>query len=200
MFKLRENRLVLLYLPNPIYSDDTSVVTVTIIDENGVPVVPATAMTVDLILSGTGFLSEDSLEFNNVSVRTTNYTPLLSTEGIITITATGASFTGSIDISVELKLEADHIELNADPFNIPADEGNSSSTITATIKNSEGITVHNYNEDVTFSIISGGGTLSVIDGVVTCLLLFNFIQEAYQVHVKFKQKTVRYLYLQQQSM
>ena len=152
--------------PNPIYSDDTSTVTVTIVDENGVPVIPTTTITIGLSVSE-GNLSDSSLEFNNVSIRTTNYAPFLSTEGMVTITATGA-FTGSIDISVELKLEADHIELNANPTSIPADGGNSSSTITATIKNFEGITVHNYNGDVTFSILTGGGDLSVVGGVVSC--------------------------------
>jgi prepilin-type N-terminal cleavage/methylation domain-containing protein len=163
--------------PNPMYSDDTSKVTVTIVDENGVPVIPATAMTVDLTVSGSGFLSFYSLGFNNVSVRTTNYTPLLSTKGIVTITATGGSFTESIDISVELKLDADHIELNANPSSIPADGGISTSTITATIKNLEGITVHNYNGDVTFSILNTiGGTLSgpnpvtCVNGVATIKL------------------------------
>ncbi|MCJ7449701.1 MAG: hypothetical protein MUO72_18660, partial [Bacteroidales bacterium] len=148
--------------PNPMYSDDISEVTVTIVDENGVPVIPTTIMTVGLTVSGSGFLSVYSLEFNNVSVRTTNYTPLLSTEGMVTITATGGSFTERIDISVELKLEADHIELNANLPNIPADGGISTSTITATIKNSEGITVHNFDGDVTFSILTAiGGTFSI---------------------------------------
>jgi len=152
---------------NPMYSDDTSEVTVTVVDENGVPVIPTAAMTIELATSE-GILSDYSLIFDDESSLSTIYTPILTTEGVVIITATGA-FTGSINISVELKLVADRIILNAEPFNIPADGGDSYSTITATIKSSKGITVHNYNEDVTFSIISGGGTLSVIDGVVTCV-------------------------------
>jgi adhesin/invasin len=153
--------------PNQIYSDDTSTVTVTIVDENGVPVIPTSSITINLSVSE-GSLSNSTLIFDDESSIAITYTPFLSTEGIITITATGA-FTGSVDISVELKLVADHIVLNAEPFNIPADGGDSYSTITATIKNSEGITVHNYDQNITFSIIFGDGTLSVIDGVVTCV-------------------------------
>jgi adhesin/invasin len=152
--------------PNPMYSDDTSEVTVTIVDENGVPVIPTTAMTIGLSVSA-GNLSDSSLEFNNVSIRTTNYAPFLSTEGMVTITAIGA-FTGSIDISVELKLEADHIELSANPPSIPAD-GISTSTITATIKNLDGMTVHNYNGAVIFSILSGPGDILSEPSTVTCV-------------------------------
>jgi len=140
--------------PNPMYSDDISTVTVTIVDENGVPVVPATAMTVGLTLSGTGFLSEDSLEFNNVSVRTMNYTPLLSTEGILpsppglnTVTcvngvATIQLYSGSISGTCQIQAQdvseilpaatidvgfyttADHILLTVVPTHIPVGGGN----------------------------------------------------------------------------
>jgi len=141
--------------PNPMYSDDISEVTVTIVDENGVPVIPSTTMTVGLTLSGSGFLSVYSLEFNNVSVRTMNYTHPLNTEEIVKITATDGSFTEDINISVELKLDADHIELNADPSSIPADGGNSSSTITATIKDSGETTVRNFNGTINFLMLNG---------------------------------------------
>lgn len=167
--------IILSASPNPMYSDDTSTITVTIVDENGVPVIPVAAMTINLNVSE-GNLSDSSLEFNGVSVRTTNYSPFLSTEGIITITAFG-DFEGSIDISVELQLDADHIELSASPPTIPADGGDSSCTITATIKNSGDITVHNYNGSVSFSILSVfGGTLygpnpvTCVNGVATIVL------------------------------
>ena len=163
--------------PNPMYSDDTSTVTVTIVDENGVPVIPATAITIDLEVSE-GILLDSSLGFNNVSVQTTNYSPFPSTEGTVTITASGA-FTGSIDISVELKLEADHIDLNANPPSIPAVGG--ISTITATIKDEWGITVHNFDGDVSFSMITDTefvlgmpfdptNTIECINGVATIQL------------------------------
>ena len=175
--------------PNPMYSDDTSTVTITIVDENGVPVVPATPMTINLTVSE-GNLSDSSLIFDDESSLSTAYTPFLSTEGIITITASGA-FGGSIEILVELKLEADHIELNADPFNIPADGGISTSTITATVKNTEGITVHNYNENVTFSVLTGlGGTLSgpnpvaCVNGVATIQLNSGAIPGTCQIQVQ----------------
>jgi len=178
--------IILSASPNPMYSDDSSTVTVTIVDENGVPVVPATSMTIDLAASE-GNVSDSSLIFNGESSLSTTYTPFLSTEGIITITASGA-FGGSIDILVELKLEAAYIELNADPFSIPADGGDSTSTITARIKNSEGITVHNYDGSVTFSVLTGlGGTLSgpnpvaCVNGVTTIELVSGGIPGTCQV-------------------
>ncbi|MBE3114164.1 MAG: prepilin-type N-terminal cleavage/methylation domain-containing protein [Actinobacteria bacterium] len=176
--------------PNPMYSDDISTVTVTIVDENDIPVIPTTPMTINFLPVSGGALSESSLEFNNVSVRTTNYTPFLSTEGIVTITATGA-FGGSIDISVELKLEADHIELNANPPSIPADGGDSSSTITATIKSSGNKTVHNYIGNVTFSILSalgetffGSNPIDCDDGVATIQLKSGSVPGVCQVQVE----------------
>ncbi len=159
--------IILSASPNPMYSDDTSEVTVTIVDENGVPVTPTTTMTIDLSVSE-GNLSDSSLIFDDESSLSTTYTPILTTDDIVTITASGA-FTGSIDIIVTLKLVEDHIDLNANPPNILADGGISTSTITATIKNLEGITVHNYNGIVTFSILTGlGGTLSG-PNPVTCV-------------------------------
>ena len=159
--------IILSASPNPMYSDDTSEVTVTIVDENGVPVTPTTTMTIDLSVSE-GNLSDSSLIFDDESSLSTTYTPILTTDDIVTITASGA-FTGSIDITVTLKLVEDHIDLNANPPNILADGGISTSTITATIKNLEGITVHNYNGIVTFSILTGlGGTLSG-PNPVTCV-------------------------------
>jgi len=154
--------------PNPMYSDDISTVTVTIVDENGVPVIPAT--TINIILSGeegNGVLSDTSLLFDDVSVQTTNYSPFLSTEGTVTITARSGAFSGTIDILVELKLDADHIELNANPPNIPADGGDSFSTITATIKNEDDLTVHNYDGSVNFSILTGLGGALPISGINT---------------------------------
>jgi len=178
--------------PNPMYSDDISTVTVTIVDENGVPVIPATEMIVGLDLSGSGVLSDYSLDFNDVSVHTINYTHLENTEEIVRITATGGSFTEDIYISVKLKLDAHHIELNADPFSIPADEGISTSTITATVKNTEDITVHNYNDNLTFLILTGlGGTLSSPDvtcfnGVATIQLNSGAIPGTCQIQVQDK--------------
>ena len=162
--------------PNPMYSDDTSTVTVTIVDENGVPVIPAAPMTIDLSVSE-GNLSDSSLIFVGQSSLSTTYTPILTTDGIVTITASGA-FSGSIDITVALKLVEDHIDLSANPPYILADGGISTSTITATIKDLEGTTVHNYNGSVTFTVLSIlGGTLSssdpitFVNGVATIELL-----------------------------
>ncbi len=177
--------------PNPMHSDDTSVITVTIVDENGVPVIPTSSITIDLSVSE-GSLSDSSIIFDDESSLSTVYTPFLSTEGIITITASGA-FGGSIDISVALNLIADHIELNADPFSIPADGGISTSTITATVKNTEDITVHNYNDNLTFLILTGlGGTLpspplntiTCVNGVATIQLNSGAIPGTCQIQVQ----------------
>jgi prepilin-type N-terminal cleavage/methylation domain-containing protein len=161
--------------PNPMYSDDISVVTVTIVDENGVPVIP-TAGSITIILSTSeGNLAGDTpLTFDGVSSQSMVFTPSI-TDGPATIYATG-TYEGSINISVELLLEAEHITLNASPSTIPAD-GSSTSVITATIENVDDITVHNYIGNVNFSILSAiGGTLSgpnpapCVNGVATIVL------------------------------
>ena len=160
---------------NPMYSDDISVVTVTIVDENGVPVIPtAGSITITLSTSEGSLAGDTSLTFDGVSSQSMVFTPSI-TDGPATIYATG-TYEGSIDILVELLLEAEHITLNASPSTIPAD-GSSTSIITATIENVDNITVHNYIGNVNFSILSAiGGTLSgpnpvtCINGVATIVL------------------------------
>jgi len=156
--------------PNPMYSDDISEVTVTIVDENGVPVIPIAGSVEITLNTSEGSLTGDTpLTFVGVSSQSMMFTPSI-TEGLATIYTTG-TYEGSIGISVELLLVADHIALNAEPFNIPADGGDSYSTITATVKNTENITVHNYNDNLTFLILTGlGGTLpSPGLNTVTCV-------------------------------
>lgn len=138
---------------NPMYSDNTSTVTVTVVDENGVPVIPTPGSITITLSTFEGNLAGDSpLTFVGVSSQSRVFTPSI-TDGPATISATG-NFTGSIVISVELELEADHIALKASPPNIPADGGISISTITATIENIDGITVHNFDGDIIFSMIN----------------------------------------------
>jgi prepilin-type N-terminal cleavage/methylation domain-containing protein len=152
--------------PNPMYSDDISTVTVTIVDENGVSVIPTAGSITITLSTSEGYLTGESpLTFDGVSSQAMTFTPTI-TEGLATISANG-TYAGSVEISVMQELTPHHIDLNANPPSIPAD-GISTSKITATIKNLDGITVHNYNEDVTFSILTGGGDLSVVGGVVSC--------------------------------
>jgi hypothetical protein len=160
--------------PNPMYSDDTSEVTVTVVDENGVPVIPtAGSITITLSTSEGSLAGDTPLTFVGVSSQSMVFTPSI-TEGLATIYATD-TYEGSIDISVELLLEAEHIALNANPSTIPAD-GISTSIITATIENVDDITVHNYIGNVNFSILSGPGEIlsatSVLcdNGVATIIL------------------------------
>jgi hypothetical protein len=160
---------------NPMYSDDTSEVTVTVVDENGVPVIP-TAGSIEITL-GTfdGSLTGDTpLTFVGASSQSMMFTPSI-TEGLATISATG-TYTGSLEIPVMQELIPHHIDLNANPTSILAD-GISTSTITATIENVDDITVNNYDGNVNFSILSAiGGTLSspnpapCVNGVATIVL------------------------------
>jgi prepilin-type N-terminal cleavage/methylation domain-containing protein len=144
--------IILSASPNPIYSDDTSEVTVTILDENGVPVIPApgsveiTLNTLDGNLTGI-----TPLTFDGVSSQSMMFTPSIA-EGLATIWTIG-TYEESVEISIMQELIPHHIDLNANPPNIPYVDG--ISTITATIKDEDGITVHNYNGDVTFSMLSG---------------------------------------------
>ena len=164
--------------PNPMYSDDISTVTVTIVDENGVPVIPTTIMTIDLSVSvSEDNLSDSSLEFDGESSQSTTYTPILTTDDIVTITASNV-FEGSIDITVMSRLVEHHIDLNANPPSIPAD-GIITSTITATIKDIDDITVHNYNQNISFFILTvlggalpspGINTVTCVNGVATIVL------------------------------
>jgi len=166
--------IILSAFPNPMYSDDTSTVTVTIVDENGVPVIPtAGSITITLSTLDGNLAGVTPLTFVGVSSQFMMFTPSI-TEGLAIIYATG-TYEGSIDISVELLLEAEHIALNANPPTIPAD-GISTSIITATIENVDDITVHNYIGNVNFSILSGPGeilsAISVLcdNGVATIIL------------------------------
>jgi len=152
--------------PDTIYNDDTSTLTIKIVDINGVPVAPVGTVTVNLTLtSGSIFEDGNTVTFNMVSSQTRTFIPTGGSEGTVTITADdsdGILSSDSFDINVLLKLVATKIELDANPPTIPVDGGaEGTSTITATIKDDEGNTVHNFIGDVTFYILNGvGGTLS----------------------------------------
>jgi len=152
--------------PDTIYNDDTSILTIKIVDINGVPVAPIGTITVNLSLtSGSIFLDDTVVYFNMVSSQTRTFIPTADYEGTATITADDEGeilSSDSVDINVLLSLVATKIELDADPPTIPVDGGtNGTSVITATIKDDEGNTVHNFIGDVTFYILNGvGGTLS----------------------------------------
>jgi len=110
--------IILSASPNPIYSDDTSEVTVTIVDENGVPVIPApdsveiTLNTLDGNLTGI-----TPLTFDGVSSQSMMFTPSIA-EGLAMIWTIG-TYEESVEISVMQELIPHHIDLNANPPNIP---------------------------------------------------------------------------------
>ena len=163
--------------PDTIYNDDTSTLTIKIVDINGVPVAPVGIVTVNLTLtSGSIFEDGNTVTFNMVSSQTRTFIPTGGSEGTVTITADdsdGILSSDSVDINVLLKLVATKIELDANPPTIPVDGGaEGTSTITATIKDDEGNTVHNYEGEVDFTILLAlgvSGTLSDPDGRVTCV-------------------------------
>jgi len=162
--------------PNPMYSDDISTVTVTIVDENGVPVtpIPPSSITINLDVSG-GTLNNYLMTFTNENSQTRTFTPTPTETEVEAIVEASGSFDGetktaTLTILVKPELLAHHIDLNANPPSIPAD-GSSTSIITATIKNEDDMTVHNYSGNVAFSILSTiGGTLSEPEpNAVTCV-------------------------------
>jgi len=177
--------------PNPMYSDDTSVVTVTIVDVNGVPVAPTSSIDIILDVSG-GTLDNYLITFTDENSQTRTFIPTpTDTQFEATVEASG-SFDGEpktaiLTILVKPLLLAHHIDLNTNPPSIPAD-GTSTSTITATIKDDNGYTVHNYTGNVAFSILTEtGGTLydpddpegddivSCVNGVATITLVSGVI-------------------------
>jgi len=172
--------------PDTIYNDDTSTLTIKIVDINGVPVAPVGTITVNLSLTSGSILPDAegntvTVYFNNVSSQTRTFIPDADYEDTVTITADdydGILSLDSVDINVLLKLVATKIELDANPPTIHVDGGaEGTSTITATIKDDEGNTVHNYEGEVTFTILSAlGGMLSglnpspCVNGVATIVL------------------------------
>jgi len=151
--------------PNLIYTDDFigTEVTVTINDINGNPVEYTGIINLSTSDDTGAFVqdtdcdppSPDSLCFINVSSK---YTTFSSTSpGIVTITASGDGLiSGNTDIEVKSALIADNITLTADPQDILV--GGNASEITATVKQGT-TTISNYNNDITFQIISDSSFL-----------------------------------------
>ncbi len=144
-------------VPDLIYIDDPGArVTVEIQDINGNPVEYTDPINLS-ISGGIGTFAD-----NPVGPGTTPfaYSTLFypTSSGIITITAFGGTLAdGSAIIDVGESLTADTITLQAIPKNILAG-GGINSIITATIKDGS-IVIGNYNNDVTFEIISDTSNL-----------------------------------------
>jgi hypothetical protein len=191
--------------PDTIYNDDTSTLTIKIVDINGVPVAPVGTIRVDLSLTSGSILPDAegntvTVYFNSVSSQTRTFIPNNDYEGTVKITADdydGILSSDSVDINVLLKLVATKIELDANPPTIFIDGGaEGTSIITATIKDDEGNTVHNYDGEIDFTILSVlGGTLSGINpfgpntvvcenGVATIKLYSGSIPGTCQVQAK----------------
>jgi len=148
--------------PNLIYTDDLigTEVTVTIKDINGNPVEYGGDISLETS-NGAGTFEQNPVNptTNNpddTSLASTTFSS--TTPGIITITASGDGLiSGNTDIEVKSALIADNITLTAVPQNILAGEGNASE-ITATVKQGT-TTISNYNNDITFQIISDSSFL-----------------------------------------
>ena len=146
--------------PNPIYvDDDGSTITVSLLDVNGFCTNPTEGITlVNFTLSPdtNGNLSPSSLaftanEYDGISL-TTIFSGQTSTEPVTITTENAEGLTeGSVTIIILSELIPDNIELTASPQIVPAD-GESISTITATVYDVSGKTVTNYTGTITFYI------------------------------------------------
>jgi len=165
--------------PNPIYEDDDdgSTITVSLLDVNDFCTNPTDSnILVNFTLSPdtNGFLSPSSLtfitnEFEGIPL-TAVFSGQISTDPV-TITAFGGGLTeGSVTINILSALVPDHIELTARPQNVPAD-GESTSTITATVYAINGKIVTNYTGTITFITDLGNFTVqNFANGIATVKL------------------------------
>lgn len=160
---------------NLIYTDDAigATVTVEIQDINGNPVEFNGNITLSTPPENTGrfyinYLYDNPYPFNFNSISPPSITYSSTTDGLITIIASGDGLIpGNTDIDVKDALIANNIALTAEPQNIPAGgETSEASTIKAIIRDDLTI-VSTYSNDITFEIISDTSSSQ------TALLLFN---------------------------
>jgi len=153
--------------PNPIYADNIegSTISVSLLDVNGYATNPTDSdITISLSLtdSGTGGSIEDPSSWtfpisdSEGIINTTTFSGQNDT-GIATITASGGELPdASVTISVISALVPDHIKLEADDQNVPAD--GTTTIIRAIVYDESGRIVTNYNGTITF--VSSLGNLS----------------------------------------
>ena len=153
--------------PNPIYVDNIegSTISVSLLDVNGYATNPTDSdITISLSLtdSGTGGSIEDPSSWifpisdSEGIINTTTFSGQNDT-GIATITASGGELPdASVTISVISALVPDHIKLEADDQNVPAD--GTTTIIRAIVYDESGRIVTNYNGTIIFD--SNWGNLS----------------------------------------
>lgn len=125
--------------------------------------------------TGTIIFNKDDIYFstNNFTNGTATITLSSDSAGAVTITASSDDLDCLPSEGVEVKFYgvANHITLTANPENVKAD-GESTSTITATVYDSEGIIDLDFNEEITFAntgvgIFIGDDTATADSGIAT---------------------------------
>ena len=147
--------------PNYIYIDQTADVIVTLKDINGITVNAENIVNIDLSLTldsvGQGTFTAPSTISIGIGNSTGNSTfnPNGTGNGTVqAVDSAGVLTTGEAAIFITDTLVADYIEVTANPSSIEVG-GDIISTITAAIKDPDGITVFNYIEPITFSTDKG---------------------------------------------
>jgi len=161
--------------PNYIYIDQTAEVIVTLKDINGITVDAEETVYIDLSLTldsvGQGnFTPPSTIEIGiGSSSGDSTFTPTGTGNGTVqAVDSAGVLTTGEVAIFIADPLIADYIEVTANPSSIEAG-GYLISSITAVIKNPDGITVFNYIQPITFSTDKGSfsATDPFLDSVST---------------------------------
>jgi len=157
--------------PNSINLGEDTNITITIKDIAGNLVAYSGFINLALSGSGSGFLFSYALDYPTEN--TTIFTAGSIGEVDITATSDVEGELSSDTVTVYIS-EGRKIELTAVPDDIIAD-GNDSSTITATIKDMDGVIVTDEEYQIVFEILSGYGNLSeniktTVNGVATTIL------------------------------
>lgn len=147
--------------PNYIYIDQTAEVTAILKDINGITVNAEETVNIDLSLTldsvGQGTFTPPSTISIGIGSSSGNstFTPTGTGSGTVqAVDSAGVLITGEAAIFIADTLVADYIEVSADPSSIKVG-GGIISTITAIIKNPDGITVFNYIQPITFTTDKG---------------------------------------------
>lgn len=162
--------------PNYLYTDQTAEVIAILKDINGITVDAEETVYIDLSLTldsvGQGSFNPSTIEIGiGGSSGDSTFTPTPTGTGNATVQAVdpgGVLITGEAAIFIADPLVADYIEVTANPSSIEAG-GDLISSITAVIKNPDGITVFNYIQPITFSTDKGSfsATDPFLDSVST---------------------------------
>jgi prepilin-type N-terminal cleavage/methylation domain-containing protein len=150
--------------PTTIFDYETSEITVTLNDANGLTVSNPYSenITIDLnILSGSvgsGTFDQAQITITpGQSSGTSDFTPELGSNGEVIIEASDQDAILTLDtttIIINEPLVPDHIDVNADPAYIKVNSG-ATSTITATVKSIDNKTVSNYDRVISFTTNKG---------------------------------------------